>query len=322
DWEHFSQVVMHMFINPLPDFAIVKARQLADQAVMPDAPLMDISYCWEALGPTALPFVTPLMTNPKQDVAFAAARAAVFLGDVSAENVLLQMARTSNHPFQLTAVQTLAKLPPSPEINEMLRELLDSDQTLVRLEAYRALADNGDAAIISRPIADKFRLDIVPSKGPPLIYASRSGMPRIAVIGTQPRMNLPVMFTAMENRLSISSDPSRPLLTVFYRGAELRKPISFASSPDVPELIARLGGDGASLAGSLDFTYCEVVSLLQMMGDQQRLSAPSEGKLVPVAFVLQEPPRVEQTIEKAPIISDAVPEKLGSAADSGTNLGR
>jgi hypothetical protein len=232
------------------------------------------------------------------------------------------MALTKDHPFQLNAVRTLAKLPSSPEIDEMLRQLLDSDQTLVRLEAYRALADNGDSAIISRPIGDKFRLDIVPSQGPPIIYASRTGMPRIAVIGNRPSMNLPVMFTAMENRLSISSTPDRPLVTVFYGGTELVKPISFLSSPDVAELIARLGGQGPSAVGSLDLTYCEVVSIMQMMGDQQRLSAETQGRQVPVAFVLQEPPRIEQTIEKAPVIPESAPEKLGSADDSGMNLGR
>ena len=64
------------------------------------------------------------MTNPQPDVAFAAVRAAVFLGDTSAQKVLMQMAMTPNHQFQVAAVQTLAKLPPSPEIDQMLRALL------------------------------------------------------------------------------------------------------------------------------------------------------------------------------------------------------
>jgi hypothetical protein len=322
DWEHFGQVAAHIFLNPLPDFAVAKAKQLAEEAVKPGAPLLDISYCWEGLGPTALPFITPLMTSDKPEVAYAAARAAIFLGDLSAQNVLIEMARTSKHPFQVAAVQTLAKMPASPEIDQMLRTLLDSDSTLVRLEAYRALSDNNDSAIVSRPILEKFQLDIVPSNAPPIIYASRTGIPRIAVIGNNPKMNLPVMFNAMENRFTISSDPTRPLLSVFYRGPEIEKPVSFLSSPEAAELIARLGGEGAPGAPRLDFTYCEVVSLLQMLGDQQRLYAQSQGQRLPVAFVLQEPPRIEQTIEKAPIIQEPAPEKLGSADESGTTPGR
>ena len=40
-----------------PSTAAAKARQLADEAVKPDAPLFDISYCWEGLGKVALPVI-------------------------------------------------------------------------------------------------------------------------------------------------------------------------------------------------------------------------------------------------------------------------
>ncbi len=321
DWEHFVQVALHQFLNSAPDFAVVKARQLAEEAVKPDAPLLDISYCWEALGPLALPFFAPLMTHQSPEVAFAAARAGAFLGDGAAQSVLMEMARSGGHPFRISAVQTLAKLPASPVINQMLRTLLDSSESLVRLEAYRALAANGDSSIISRPIGgQKFMLDLVPSQGPPLIYASRTGVPRIALIGHKLQMSLPVLFTAMDNRLSISSERDRPLVTVYYRGPELPKPVSFLSSPDLAELISRLGGEGAPGEAKLSFNYCDVVSLLQAMSDQQRLSALAGGKPQPVSFVLQEPPRSEQTIEEAPMIPEQPPatDKLGAAVDSGT----
>ena len=137
DWEHFIGLVQHVFFNASPQFAALKAKQLAEVAVQPDAPLLDISYCWEALGPNGLPFVQPLMTSEKPDVAYAAARACAFIGDSSANEVLMNMARRSDHPFRINAVQTLASLPPSPVIDQMLRTLLSSDQMLVRLEAYR-----------------------------------------------------------------------------------------------------------------------------------------------------------------------------------------
>lgn len=317
DWEHFAQIITHMYMNPTPDFAVLKARQLAEEAVKPDAPLLDISYCWEALGPTAKPFITPLMTHEKPDVAFAAARAATWLGDSSAQNVLMGIARTSGHPFQLNAVQSLGKLPSSPVVNQVLRALLDAPENLVRIEAYRALANHDDPRIISRPIADtKFRLDIVPSQGPPIVYASRTGMPRIAVIGNKPRINMPVLFTAMERRFSISSETNRDLISVYYRGQELPQPVSFLCSPDLTELIARLGGEGAPGDKRLDFNYCDVVALLQLLTDEKRLTAQSGNERIPVAFMLQESPSVEQQLQEAPAASDQPtpePERLGSA---------
>src|SRR5206468_3247300 len=124
---------------------------LADEAVKPDAPLLDISYCWEGLGKVSLNVIREreLMGSANPDVAYAAARAAAYLGDSSAPAALVKMATTPGHKFQVNAVQVLGSLQSSPEINEMLRPLLDSDQTLVRLEAYKMLARNGDNSIFS-----------------------------------------------------------------------------------------------------------------------------------------------------------------------------
>jgi hypothetical protein len=323
DWERFAQVIMHLFLDSSPEFAAIKAQQLAAEAVKPDAPLLDISYCWEGLGATILPVITPLMTHEKPDVAFAAARAAVLLGDSAAEAVLIEMARRNGHPFQVSAVQTLAKLPSSPVINQMLRTLLDVDQTLVRIEAYRALAANNDSSIISRPIGERFVLDSVRSQGPPIIYVSRTGTPRIAVIGNRPHMDLPAIFSAMDHHLTIASERDRPLLNVFYRDEELPEPVSFLSSPDLEELIARLGGEGPGGQRKLPFDYCEVVAILQAMSSQGRLSATVNGGVrMPVAFVLEEGPRVEQAIEEAPAIPEMPPEapKISDTEPVGTVL--
>jgi hypothetical protein len=321
DWQHFAQVVMHTFLDGTPDFALMKARELCEEALKDDAALLDISYCWEALGPTALPFITPLMTHEKPEVAFAAARAAACLSDGTAETVLMNMARDNKHPFQINAVQTLGALPSSPVIKQMLRTLLNGDQALVRLEAYKALAQHEDPAIISRIIGgNKFQLDAVPCEGPTIIYASRTGVPRIAVIGTKPRVNLPVIFMAMDNQFSISSNDERQLLTVYYRGPEVHKPVWFMSSPDAAELIGRLGGSGAPGDPTLNLTYCEVVSLLQTMMDQQRFSGVANGQRQPASFVLQDAPQVQQLIEEAPDIPEPVPqEKLGANVGSWRN---
>jgi hypothetical protein len=327
DWEHFVKVVTHLYLNSSADFAVVKARQLVDEAGKPDAPLDDISYCWEGLGPTITPIILPLMGSDKPDIAFAAARAAAFLGDSTAQTALMNMARNPNNPFQISAVQTLAKLPSSPMINQRLQSLLDANEAMVRIEAYRALVANGDHSIFSQQIEQKFILDIVRSDGPPLIYASRTGTPRIAIFGNQPRVDLPVIFTAIDNRLSISSQSARSLLDVYYRGLELPNPVSTISPPDVDVLIARLGGMGPAGEPKLQFNYCDVVSLIQSLCDEKRLSAVSGGQKMQVAFKLEDPPQVEQTIEEASKITDQetpvpdAPQPMGSNVDSSAGIG-
>ena len=219
---------------------------------------MDISYAWEGIGKAALPVILDrqLMSSPNQDIAYAATRAAAFLGDQSAPQALVNMARSSGHKFQINAIQVLGALPNSPAINEMLRPLLDSPQTLVRLEAYKMLVRNGDNSVFSTPVRSGFALDVVRSDAPPVIYATRRVQPRIAMIGNRTSLRMPMTFTAMDGRLSISSDATNRVVTIFYRppeppgGVHTRaaaaqlQPIKILSQPDIAEIIARLGGEG------------------------------------------------------------------------------
>src|SRR5213076_864587 len=112
----------------------------------------------------------------QQDVQFAAARAAAFIGDQYGQDMLVQIAHTPGHAFQVNAVQALGELPDSPLINASLATLLDAGESLVRIEAYKVLASHNDPHIFSKPIHSKlnpeneFVLDLIASGGPPLSY--------------------------------------------------------------------------------------------------------------------------------------------------------
>jgi hypothetical protein len=311
DWRHFLGVATHVYMNPTKEFAIQEAQKLVDAAQKPGAALQDISYCWEALGlaDATVPIYSPLMDSDKPEIAFAAARAAALVGDEAGQDALLNMARSQDYPFQLAAVQTLGELPPTPAIDEKLRSLLDSDQTLVRLAAYRILADSHDARINTIPLASgSFVLDIVNSDGPPLIYVSRQGLPRIALFGSHLQINLPITFAAIDNRLTISSSEGSDQLSIYYRDPELPDPVKLDSTRDLPVLIARLGGEGAQGESRLNFSYGDVVAILQAMVDDKYVSGAEGTSAAPVAFAMQEISAARDSIYNAPVIAEARPQ--------------
>lgn len=313
DWEHLIGIITHLYTDGSPENTVLKARMLADEAVKPDAKLLDISYAWEGLGEKALPFIQPLMISSKQDVAFAAARAAAFLGDASAVDVLIRMAGTSGHEFQLNATEVLGTLPKTQQITHALRQLVDTQAALVRLEAYRILARQNDPAVFSTVIDEKFVLDIVKSSGPPLIYASRQGIPRIAIIGNRTDVQTPITFTAMNQQLSITSSAENKPLTIFYRGQEVRDPLTVLSHSDVAELVARLGGEPHNVKDRLNFSYGDILGILQSMADQHDFYATSlDGKQSAAAFVLQEVTGTQNEVLAATVNS---PDTTSSAAD-------
>jgi hypothetical protein len=269
DWQHFLGVMSHLYINNSLGFLLARAKELNVAAHEPGALLGDISYCWEGMGLDALPVYAPLMTDPDPKIAFAAARAAAFVGDPSAKEALLGIAHDSANPNQLAAVQTLGALPDSPEITHMLRTLLNSPSADVREEAYRILAAAGDDSILSKKIGDRFFLDIVESSGEPLVYATRTGIPRLAIFGHHLSLNTPITFLTMDSSMMISSSDGTNLLTMFYRDPFRRSPINVLSHNDLAEIVARLGGEGPSDDEAFDFSFNDVVAITKQLCDQK-----------------------------------------------------
>jgi len=130
---------------------------------------------------------------------------------------------------------------------------------------------------------------VIDSKGPPLIYATRSGEPRLAVFGGRTAINQPITFAAFDTELTITTDAEKPnQLSVFYRGSELQQPVKTASRPNVAELAARLGGLGDQ---KLHFGYGDIVGILQSMADHGKVSA---------TFVLQDQPGRDDLLNDIP----------------------
>jgi hypothetical protein len=309
DWVHFAGLLKHTFLNGSPEFAAVESRRLAEEAVKPDAKLLDITFAWETLGKPALPAIQPLLSNPNPDVQYAAARAGAFNGDPSAVSTLLSIARTTGNPFRANAVQALGELPQAPLTDKLLAQLLGCDLAPVRIEAYRVLARHRDSVIYSRVVKhgdnEKFILDIVPGGGTPMVYASRQGIPRLAIFGVQTALDLPVTFATLNDRLTITSLGDSDQVTIFYRGEELKKPVKIDCGASIAELVARLGGESAPGSPSLDFSYADTVAIAQALIDQQKVSGLCGGQRQLAAFVLQEPPRAEESIDSRPLLRDS-----------------
>ena len=307
NWKHFLGVVSHIYLNQSPAFLARKMRELSALAITPGAPLADISLCWEAMGQPALSSFEPLISDPDPDVAFAAARAAAFLGDAPARKALVQMALDPRQHNQIEAVHVLGELPDSPEIDQMMRQLLDSDRADVRIEAYRMLVqtpnlpeeanpdENADVSrhygISTYDINHKFLLDIVPSKGPPLIYATSTGVPRLAIIGYHVALQTPLTFTAMDMRLSVSSADGTKALTIFYRDPLAQDPERAESANDLPEILARLGGKGTSLSDqNFDLGFADVVAVAEKLVEQHSAYGQSiTGTPLACTFELEHP---------------------------------
>jgi hypothetical protein len=112
------------------------------------------------------------------------------------------------------------------------------------------------------------------------------------------------MFSALDDELSISSGEKKRTVTIFYRGMDVEKPVRVESNPDIAELTARLGGVGNPGDPALNFSYGDIVAMLQALSDSRQISSVLNGQRVPAAFVMQEAPNMQQDILSAPAIPD------------------
>lgn len=304
DWEHFAGVVTHLYFNSSSEFATLQAEKLAELAdrERENAPLLDISYCWEAMGTPALPKIKPLLNHPSPDVQFAAARAAAFLRDLSAQETLARIAKTRDHPFQLNAIRVIGRLDQTVYTRQVLREMLNGDQLLARVQAYEAMLKGGDPIIVTRSVRDRFAIDLVPSDGPPIIYATRVGTPRIAFIGRRAALRSGGWFMGLKNELTLTQ--SGEAVRVFYRGAIGEKEADILCAPDAAVISARLGGDAPPGERRINLSYTDIVGILQRLCDAKLLVGPN-GE--PATFVLQSLPGTEDPILSAPAIPEQRP---------------
>lgn len=303
DWEHFAGVVKHLYLKGEPGYLAQMAQKLADAAQQADAPLENISFALEGIGLPAQAVLSNMMKDPKPEVVFAAARAAAFTSEDQAEprNVLMAMAKTSNHPFRINAVRTLAAMLASKddaETRQAVRQLINSDNNYVRIEAYKALARNHDSVVftptVNPTVQEKFALDILPSSGAPMVYATRRGLPRIAIFGMRQSIVTPVTYSALDSRLTLTADKADAPITIFYRseaisGDRSTGVIQQQSRADLANILARLGGEAAEDEKRLDFSYSDVVALLQSMHQAGKLVGKTmDGTEVPITLVIEE----------------------------------
>ncbi len=287
DYDHFLQLLLHVPVSRNGIQHELKARQLADQIVQPEAPYGAISLIWEAMGRQVWPVIRPLYTDKNPSVSFYAARAGLRQGDGQALQVMIFAAKDAGNPHRMEAVDELGK---SIEMEALttLKALLDSDDNTVRVAAYEAIAAGGLPGGIERISIDgHFDLDIVPSKGKFIIYATQFRHPRIALIGEGMQVAKPMFFAAADDTATLLAHPGDETLCVYRRVGPNKTLSDQMHVPfDVKSLVNVLGTrprkEKDSTYYGLGLTYSQVVGVLY------QLCREGTQKQIPAEFILQQ----------------------------------
>lgn len=286
--EHFLRLVLRLYVPDRPGFLDRRCQDLADEMLRETAPHEEIALAWEGIGKTALPTVRKLYADPRKYVSFYSALAGLRLGDDLAVEVIGLHVADEDSPYRLTAIDALGQAPPRLRASGPLRQLLDDPDPRIRVAAYEALLQRGDAIIQSEMIGrDNFVLDRVPGGRENLIYAKRDQTRRLVLFGDDLRCKPPLFYR--DDLLTLSATEQDEKLTVVRK-----TPVASVVSPPIPtpydveSVASLLGGraerDADGTVTGLGLAYSSVV---QVLSELCRLNS------VNAKFMFEQPSTIE-----------------------------
>ncbi|MFM9994302.1 MAG: flagellar basal body P-ring protein FlgI [Phycisphaerales bacterium] len=338
----FLRLLLHTPIDQT--FPAERARQYTAALESQPALASSLTWCLEALGKPAIPFVRELYDAPEAAPRLAALRAGVGLNDPRAAASLKDLAQSGPPGLRTEAITLLGRLDAGPTVDLALRDMLAEPELDVRVAAYEALAERAEIMELNRrrlgaqggmtpaafeatdigrldrialagdtiqgvrrtPIEGKFLLDAVPA-GDALIYITQQGTPKVTLFGGAIDLPRPMLASVWSGRLMLTADSPTDDVRVYYRDAPTGRSVTGKPGNTVWELVrfmARTPTPERPEPG-LGMSYSEVVGALYAL---QRAGA------LPAPFATEED-RLQATLLKAATTPDFEerPEAEGDA---------
>ena len=270
--DEFIELLRHTTIqqgNPEATAMYIRRALLANPMVANAASLR-----WQALGKRVLPLIKDLYDYSEEVPRLAALRAGAKLDDPLVVEHLVELASHGSADVRVDAVGLLSVMGINPRIDLALRELLNDDDTEVRLQAYEALVKRHDPFLRRYEVDDKFIVDVVESDKP-LIYIAQIGRPRIVLFGQAMAIDRPATVSAWSNRLMIKADSEDSQVEVYYRQPNAEQGAIVRTNPTLDQFVQFLG-HATSIekpAPGLGLTYSDTVGALYEIWTQKYIKA-------------------------------------------------
>lgn len=309
--QHFLDLLTHITVDQA--YPEVYARRYAQTLVNQPYLAGDMSFCLEALGERALPFISDLYDHPELAPRLAALRAGAELGDARVVQPLRDIAISADTKYRTDAIALMSKIDQSVLVDTTLRDLLAEPTLAVRVEAYERLMERALKArreriakmiatsqrgvVASKTqiealtrvyvptdplrgvgrqlVAGKFFLDIVPF-GDPLVYITQQNEPRIVLFGENLELSKPLLATAWSDRLMLTAETYEDPVRLYFRDERTRVVSTMEDVPEnLPALIELLAHQPSpeDPRPGLGFSYAQVVGALYQISFDRGIEA-------------------------------------------------
>jgi len=250
------------------------------EAMKKGADLDRIAICLEAMGPGVLPQIRSLATHENEAVRFHIGRTFANLQDAQSVSVLEPIALKDESEFQEAAAEALGRLKSGIGLGVLTR-VLNAKSSRVRIAAWQAMTRVAPRMFVSEVLKDKFNVSLVPTKGEPFVFVSRTLKAQVALFGN---VTLRPPVVAETRRVLASAPEGAKDMTLISRwhGKDYRVQAALNAKDLIDKLARPLAPAGAERAAAdadappqgLDLSYSDVVGVLYELSRKKALGAP------------------------------------------------
>ncbi len=256
-------------------------RRLAD---LQDKLVSEIAL--EAIGNQCLDELSVLLTSPDELVRMHAARCTLILGGPAGLVTLRQIAMDQNSAFRFDALVAITAGAARNDAAAVSRQLLHDENFLVRLAAYEQLRELDDTAVAQEQIAGSFYVERITLTRKKVIFASRTGQPRIVLFGSPILCRGNIFLGSADGNITINAPAGAKYVTIMRKHpkrsdvtAQLRS--SFEVGDIVRTLCDEPLKEGEEGRGGLGVSYADAVVLLKQMCNKGAVQAEFQAGPMP-----------------------------------------
>jgi len=226
----------------------------------------------EAIGNKCLGKLSVLLRLSNNQVRFHAARCMLNLGSDDGFLALREIALDKNSAYRFEALESITIAANRSDTAMISRKLLRDDDFDIRLAACEQLRKLDDITIEQEPIARSFYLERITQTEYKTIFVSRSGQPRIVILGSPINCNRNIFLQSADGDITINSPADQEYVTIIRKHPKRSSVIAkLNSSFEVGDIIRTLCEEPLKEeekgSGGLGASYADMIALLKQMCD-------------------------------------------------------
>jgi len=241
--EVFIALMLATYLNDSTSYISDKFEALNKLVRKPQASYERIALAWESIGRQCLPYLKEMYTsNLSEDIVYYAALTALRLGDKQGINYLATIAVNPQHKWQKQAIWSLVDYSDDPKALHALTILLDSEDPIVRMQAYQGVYRAEDDHITALALKGGVLIDVVATEGKPMVAVWADEEARIVLFGKSLRCKDELFYETEDGKVIISAAPNKKDVLLTIVAGKNGRFVTKRCKGDLAGLIAALAG--------------------------------------------------------------------------------